>query len=102
MVTFNKTAIPSVSYGNEIHYGTINISNSTIYTFEFYARVENLTKDTISFQFQENKSPYRTYLKTRGVNLYTNFFHYKLVTQTDDNLQITLDAKIVPKNICLH
>jgi len=97
LVTFNITAVPTVSYGNQIHYGTINISNSTVYTVEFYARVKNPTKDTISFQFQENKSPYRTYLKTRTVNLYTNFLHYKLVAQTDDNCQITPGAKITPK-----
>jgi len=97
LVTFNITSVPTVSYGNQIHYGTINISNSTIYTIEFSARVKNPTKDTIYFQFQENKSPYRGYLRTRDLNLETNFIDYKLVAQTEDNCQITPGAKVIPK-----
>ena len=99
LATFNITAIPSASYGNQIHYGSINISNSTTYTIDFYARVQNPTKDTILFQFQESKSPYRTYFRTSVNNLSINYSHYVLVSQTDDNSQISPGAQVIPKFI---
>lgn len=97
IVYFNITSKPSTSYGNQIQYGYINITNSTIYTITFEAKVKNSTSSTIHFDFQENKSPYTTYLKTQSVNLYQYFYNYTLVARTDDNCQIIEGANVVPK-----
>ena len=97
VVYFNITSTPDISYGNQIHYGYINITNSTVYTITFQAKVKNPTDATIHFDFQENKSPYTTYLKTQNVNLYPYFYNYTLIARTNDNCQIGKDAQVVPK-----
>ena len=88
-VEFDVTTIPANSWGNQIHFGQINISNFSIYTVEFDAKVRDPTENTMSFQFQENKSPYRNYMTIRQIKLSTEFKHYKLSGKTEYNCQFT-------------
>ena len=96
-VYFNITSTPSINYGNQIQYGYINITNYTVYTITFQAKVKKSTNATMHFDFQESKSPYTTYLKSQNVKLYTYFYDYSLVARTDENCQIIADAKVIPK-----
>ena len=57
-VIFNVIVLPKESWGNQIHYGILNISNFTTYTVKFDAKVGNGT-ETAAFYFQESRSPYR-------------------------------------------
>ena len=98
-VTFDIFDIPSVSWGNQIHYGVIDIENYTLYTIEFDARVEKETTDPINFQFQENASPYRIYLRIPNIKLSTKSEHYILSAKTVYNCQFNEDSKAKPKII---
>ena len=71
LISFNITSMPTTDWGNQIHYGAINITNSTYYTVEFDAKVKNPTNGTLAFRFQENKSPYRYYLQITQIELKT-------------------------------
>jgi len=93
LVKFDITTIPTYSWENQIHYGLINISNFTTYTVEFDAKVQNPTEDTIIFEFQENKSPYRVYLRISKIKLSTEFKHYTLIARTEFNCQFTENSK---------
>ena len=46
-----------------------------MYTVEFDARVREEIDDTIKFQFQENKDPYRIYLGIMQIKLTTKFYN---------------------------
>ena len=96
---FNITEKPSADWKNQIHYGSIEISNYTLYTVEFDAKVKNATEDTIVFQFQENNSPYRIYLKIGKIKLTTEFKHYTFSQRTEYNSQFTEDSKALVKII---
>ena len=89
IVKFDITEIPSSSWGNQIHFGLINISNFTTYTVEFDAKAQNPTEDTMTFEFQENISPYRIYLKITKIKFKTEFQHYILSSKTEFNCQFT-------------
>ena len=99
LVKFDVTEEPVNSWGNQIHYGTIDISNYTIYTVEFYAKVDKETDQTISFQFQENSNPYRTYLRINKIKLKTTFEHYTLSAKTVFDCQFTETSKATVKII---
>jgi len=98
-VKFDINTIPSPSWGNQIHYGEINISNFTYYTVEFDAKVQNPTEDTMTFQFQENKTPYRVYLRINYIKISTEFQHYILSGKTNFDCQFTEDSKPTVKII---
>ena len=82
LVKFDIISPPTYSWENQIHFGLIDISNFTTYTVEFDAKVQNPTEDTIVFGFQENKSPYRSYLSIDNIKLSTEFKHYILSART--------------------
>ena len=100
-VLFNIYDTPSTSWGNQIHYGSINIENYTLYTIEFDAKVEKdlENNDKILFHFQENISPYRIYLTISNIKLSTKLDHYIFSAKTNFNCQINEKAKIRPKFI---
>ena len=98
-IMFNITEKPTADWKNQIHYGSIEISNYTLYTVEFDAKVKNATEDTIVFQFQENNSPYRIYLKIGKIKLTTEFKHYTFSQRTEYNSQFTEDSKALVKII---
>ena len=75
IISYNITSMPTTDWGNQIHYGTINITNSTYYTVEFDARARNPTNGTLAFRFQENQPPYRYYLEITKIELKTYFAH---------------------------
>ena len=99
LISFNVISSPKNSWGNQILYGAINITNSTFYTVEFDAKVKNPTKGTLFFCFQEDKSPYRYYFEIRKIELNTNFKHYSLYTTTLDDCQFSEGAKPLVKII---
>ena len=88
-------ATPSQNWKNQIHYGVIDISNHTSYTVEFDAKVQNPTNSTLSFIFQESKSPYREYLRIALIKLNTELTHYILNSTTAFNCQFSNEAKTV-------
>ena len=96
-VSFDILGTPKVSWGNQVHYGTIDINNFTLYTIEFDAKVKDETNDTISVFFQENKSPYRIYLRIQNIKLSTKLEHYIFSTRTEFNCQFTEESKANPK-----
>ena len=96
-VIFDITGKPSADWKNQIHYGLINITNYTLYTVEFDAKVKNPTEDKIVFQFQENLSPYRNYYKISNIKLTTEFKHYTLSQRTEYNCQFTENSKALVK-----
>ena len=98
-VNFDIFGTPSVSWGNQIHYGVIDIENFTLYTIEFDAKMKYDTDDTVSFSFQENMSPYRTYLRINKIKLTTDLEHYILTAKTEFNCQFTEESKAKPKII---
>ena len=98
-VNFNIFDTPKVSWGNQIHYGVIDIENYTLYTIEFDAKMEYDTDDKITFSFQENLSPYRTYLRISNIKLSTKLEHYILIAKTEYNCQFTNESKAKPKII---
>ena len=98
-VLFNINDTPKVSWGNQIHFGSINIENYTLYTLEFDAKVEKETNDAISISFQENASPYRTYLRISNIKLTTKLEHYIFSAKTDYNCQFSETSKAKPKII---
>ena len=97
LVKFDINEIPETSWGNQIHYGLINISNFSIYTIEFDIKVQNPTEDTVNFNFQENRSPYRIYLAINKIKLDTEFKHYKLIGKTALNCELAEGAGVIPK-----
>ena len=99
LVKFDISEIPSQSWGNQVFYNLIQISNYTTYTVEFDAKVQNPTDETITFQFQENKSPYRIYLKITKIKLETEFVHYTLNGKTEFNCQFSEDSSPLVKII---
>jgi len=92
-VAFDITTIPSSSWGNQIHYGLINISNFTSYTVEFDAKVQNPTEDAMTFLFQENSAPFRIYFKIDNIKFSTEFKHYILSARTEFNCQFSEESK---------
>ena len=99
LVEFNITTIPTVSWGNQIHYGLINITNFSMYTVEFDARVRDEIDDTIAFKFQENKDPYRGYLEIKQIKLTTKFQHYTFSGKTEYNCQFSNESSALVKII---
>ena len=97
LVKFDVTTTPTNSWGNQIHYGLIDISNFTIYTVEFDAKVQNPIEGTMAFEFQENKSPYRSYLRISNIKFSTEFKHYILSGRTQFDCQFTEDSKALVK-----
>ena len=97
LVKFDIISMPKTSYGNQIQYGTINISNLTSYTAEFEAKAQNPTELTMTFAFQENKSPYRGYLTVKKIPLSTEFKSYRITGRTEYNCQFTEDSKALVK-----
>jgi hypothetical protein len=93
-VVFNVTVLPKESWGNQIHYNSINISNFTTYTVEFDAKVGNGT-ETVTFYFQENKLPYRNYLRIGNIKLTTELQHFILSGKTEYNIQYSENASAV-------
>ena len=89
LVIFDIIATPSQNWKNQIHYGLIDISNHTSYTVDFYAKVQNPTNATLTFIFQESKSPYREYLRITSIKLNTELTHYILNGTTEFNCQFT-------------
>ena len=81
-VLFNIYDTPTTSWGNQIHYGSINIENYTLYTIEFDAKIEHETNDKIFFHFQENLSPYKIYLTISNIKLSTKLEHYVFNAKT--------------------
>ena len=98
-INFEVYDKPSVSWGNQIHYGLIDIQNYTSYTIEFDAKKEINTEDTTSFSFQENLDPYRVYLRISNIKLSTNLEHYIFSAKTEFNCQFTNTSKTTPKFI---
>ena len=98
-VEFDIYDIPTTSYGNQIHYGTIDIENYTLYTIDFYVKAENLTEDTFSFSFQENKSPYRIYGRISNIKFSTELQHYVISLKSYIDCQLSSDSKAKPKFI---
>ena len=98
-IIFNITEKPTADWKNQIHYGLIDILNYTLYTVEFDAKVKNATEDTIVFQFQENKSPYRIYLRIPIIKLTNEFKHYTFSQRTEFNCQFIEDSKALVKII---
>ena len=98
-VIFNIYDTPTTSWGNQIHYGSINIENYTLYTIEFDAKIEQETNDKIFFHFQENISPYRIYLTISNIKLTTKLEHYVFNAKTSYNCQFGEKSKIRPKFI---
>ena len=96
-VKFDISKIPSSSWGNQIHYGFVNISNFTSYTVEFDAKVKNPTEDTMTFQFQENQTPYRIYFQINNIKFSTEFKHYILSARTEFNCQFSEESKTTAK-----
>ena len=99
LVKFDVTEEPANSWGNQIHYGLINISNFTTYTVEFDAKVQKETDQTMDFEFQENSNPYRIYLRISKIKLKTNFEHYTLSAKTSFDCQFTETSKPMVKII---
>ena len=97
LVKFDVTTTPTNSWGNQIHYGLIDISNFTVYTVEFDAKVQNPIEGTMSFEFQENKSPFRSYLRIPNIKFSTEFKHYILSARTQLDCQFTEDSKALVK-----
>ena len=95
LVKFDVVAKPSQSWKNQIHYGIIDISNHTSYTVDFYAKAENPTNSTLTFIFQESKSPYREYLRIALIKLNTELTHYILNATTAFNCQFSNGSKTV-------
>ena len=95
VVKFEITEEPPNNWGNQIHYGMIDISNFTTYTLEFDAKAEK--EMAITFYFQENLDPYRIYLRIDKIQLKTDFEHYTLSAQTLLDCQFTEESKAVVK-----
>jgi len=87
LVKFDITTIPSSSWGNQIHYGLVNISNFTS------------SEDTMTFQFQENRAPFRIYFQINNIKFSTEFRHYILSSRTEFNCQFTEESKTTVKII---
>ena len=98
-IIFDIFDTPSVSWGNQIHYGVIDIENYTLYTIEFDAKVEHDTEDSVTFSFQENSTPYRTYLRITNIKLTTELKHYIFTAKTEFDCQFTEKSKAKPKII---
>ena len=98
LVKFDITDIPVNNWDNQIHYGTIEISNYTVYTVEFEGKVNTNTEE-ISFTFQENRNPYRTYLRINKIKLTTEFQKYTLSAKTEYDCQFTSDSASLVKII---
>ena len=97
LVKFDVTEEPPNTWSNQIHFGYIEISNYTTYTIEFDAKVEKETDQTLTFEFQENLSPYRSYLRIRNIKLKTKFEHYTLSGKTEFDCQFSEESKAIPK-----
>ena len=98
-VLFDIYDIPTTSYGNQIHYGIIDIENYTLYTIEFDAKVEKETDSKFTFSFQENKTPYRIYLRISNIKFSTKLNHYILTARTVYDCQFGEDSKARPSII---
>ena len=96
-ITYNITKTPDVSWGNQISYGTIDITNSTFYTVEFDAKVTKKKDKKLAFRLQESKTPYRYYLQITDIELTTSFKHYSLYAKTVDDCQFAEGAKPIVK-----
>ena len=96
-VLFNIYDTPKVSWGNQIHFDTIDIENYTLYTIEFDAKSEHETNNTISISFQESGTPYRIYLQISNIKLSTKLEHYVFSAKTNYNCQFTEKTKTKPK-----
>ena len=94
LVQFNVTVLSKESWGNQIHFGLINISNFTTYTIEFDEKVGNGT-EIVNFYFQENKTPYRNYLRIGNIKLNTEFQHFTFSGKTAYNIQFSENAGAV-------
>ena len=97
LVKFDVTGTPTYSWSNQIHYGLIDISNFTTYTVEFDAKVQNPIEETFQFEFQENISPYRSYLRISNIKFSTEFKHYVLSERTAFDCEFTEDSKALVK-----
>lgn len=98
-IIFDITETPLNSWGNQIHYGLVDISNYSTYTVEFDAKAENPTEDTLTFQFQENLSPYRNYLRITNIKIKTEFQHYTISGKTLYDCQFTENSGALVKII---
>ena len=98
-VLFNIYDTPKVSWGNQIHFGSIDIENYTLYTLEFDAKAEKETNNVITISFQENASPFRTYLQISNIKLSTKLEHYVFSAKTNYDCQFTETSKAKPKII---
>ena len=98
LAKFDILEIPANNWDNQIHYGTIEISNFTSYTVEFEGKVTNNTEE-VTFAFQENKSPYSSYLRINKIKLTTEFQKYNLYSKTEFNCQFNGSSAALVKII---